>query len=153
MIKIQIDDLMAELSLGEYGDRLVDYNSGIIQEVMYEIAGGPYTSDYDLWNWARDNQDIIEDSIMEFGIDTNNLNLTGIFQSAYTYKLENELLSDVKHIVRYWIYHNLPVDELSEDMVDYIEDYSNTIDTNKRLDWIMEEVLDYMEVYHNDELK
>lgn len=155
MIKLQIDNLIQELDLdlGGHGFNMVDYNSGVIEDVIFEIADNVFVSDFDLWNWARDNQDVVESTILEFGMDTDNLDLTRTFSMAHTLKLEQDMRNDINHIVRYWIYHNLPVDELSEDMVEYIEDYSNVIDTNQRLDWIMEEILDYMEVYHNDELK
>ena len=152
MMKLNVKELMEDLNLGEYEEEIVEYDDGIIQEVIYEIAGGIFTSDHDLWDWARVNQDVVNANIATFDIDIDNLNLTSIFQSAYTYNIENELLSNVKHIVKYWIYHNFPHYEISQDIVDYIEDYSNAIDTNKRLEWIMEEIKDYMEVYHNDEL-
>ena len=153
MIKLNVKELMEDLELGEYGDRLIEYDNGYICDVISEITNrGVSIYNYDLWNWAKDNSDWIEEGIVQFGIDSKNFDLMRIFMQGQYLQIQDELYSNLNDIIRYWIYNNLTVSELSQDMVNYIEDYSNTIDTNTRLDWIMEEILEYMEVYHNDEL-
>ena len=143
-IEIESDDLILQLR---------DYDNGYISDLINEIADNNvsiYTND--LWTWARDNSDKVEDAISEFGWDSKNGTLEGLFQLAMYSDNENIIYNDLQNAIRYTIYDYISdMETISESLYDYIEDIVEDVDNNDMLNIILETIDEFIEEAGTDE--
>lgn len=123
-----------------------DYNEGYICDIVMEVCDNKidiYNSD--LWNWAKDNQDYVEEAINEFGIDSNNFDLMKLFQQGQYYYYNEICYEYLDDIIEYLILSNLEVEEISDTIYDEILNISGKGDNNARIENYIEEIEELIE--------
>lgn len=120
-----------------------DYSNGYICDIITEVCDNNvdiYNSD--LWEWAKDNEYYIEQAINEFGIDSNNFDLIGLFQQGQYFYYEETCYKNLDDIIEYLILSNLDVEEISDAVYDEILNISGKEDNNARIEDYIEEIED-----------
>lgn len=143
MEKLNVYELKQEMgrNIGEYGDRMIDYDNGYISDVIQEIAdNGVDIYNYALWDWAKDNSEYVEDAIDEFGWDSKNSTLIQLFQMSQYLQIQEELYENLDDIIIYWIYDKIEYEEITLEEKQAIIDYCYRIDNNMELENVLEEI-------------
>lgn len=137
----KIEELKNDLYLGEVGDYFCDYDNGYICDIITEIADNNIDIYYyNLFEWAKNNFDIIEESNAEMGAPNNIIKQ--IQQGQFLY-YERDLYENLHDIVLFRLYDyiekDLNIDELTEEQTDEIE-LLNLDDNNEQLENLINEV-------------
>lgn len=123
-----------------------DYSNGYICDIITEVCDNNvdiYNSD--LWDWAKDNEYYIEQAINEFGIDSSNFDLIGLFRQGQYFYYEETCYNNLDDIIEYLILSNLDVEEISDAVYDEILNISGKKDNNARIENYIEEIEDLIE--------
>ena len=152
MKNINIEQLKNDLVTGEYGDQFTDYDSGYICDLLNEIADGNVDIyNTDLWTWARDNTGYVEQSMMEFGWDSKESSLEQLFQMGQYLEISEDLYKNLDDSIKYFIYDNLDVEYIDNELYNFIDELCNNVDHNERLDVILDQVIEYIKTEVQDE--
>lgn len=73
-----------------------------------------YTSD--LFDWAKYNDEYIEQAICEFGIDKDNFSLTRLIQSGQYLQLTQDLYNNIDEIIKMFAFY---------EMIEQLKDFEN----------------------------
>ena len=123
-----------------------DYSKGYICDIITEVCDNNvdiYNSD--LWDWAKDNEYYIEQAINEFGIDSNNFDLMGLFREGQYIYYQETCYNNLDDIIEYLILSNLDVEEISDAVYDEILNISGKEDNNARIEDYIEEIEELIE--------
>ena len=101
-----------------------------------------YTSD--LFDWAKYNDDYIQQAICEFGIDKDNFSLDRLIQSGQYIQLTQDLYNDIDEIIKALAFYemieqlnDLTNDEIEFDFDEFVENVEN-LDSNNYFNDIVE---------------
>ena len=142
------------LCLGDYGEYLVDYNSGYICECIGELADNNVSIyNYDLLEWVRNNSEYVEQAVAEFGIDSRNFDFFRLLQQGQYMQIEEELYSNLDDILTNWIInyieYDLDIKELTDEQAEQVEDLFNKYESNDELEYIIEKIKEIFESEEN----
>ena len=118
-----------------YIDELCDYNdSTYICDAIAEMSDNHVDIYYsELFDWAKDNYSYIEEANQEMGTPND---ITKQIQQAQFYVNENYCYENIKDMLLIYCYDQFQkagIEEISEDLVDKIEEYAESIDSNDYL--------------------
>lgn len=139
---VRIEDLQANLNLGEYGDRLTEYDSGDISDVFTEIADGNVDSYYaDLLAWLPDNYEWL-DHVHNEGLlsGTGNYDLFQHIQVAQMESIRDNLYEHLEDIIRNLILEDLKdkgIYVISDELANYLYDHIDLDDTYQNIEDIL----------------
>lgn len=141
------------LYLGEYGEYLVDYNSGYICDCISELADNNVDIyNYNLLEWVRNNSEYVEQAVTDFGIDERNFDFFGLLRQGQYVQITEELYNNLDDIITNWIInyieYDLNIKELTDEQAEQVEDLFNKYDNNDELEYIAEKI---KEVFENEE--
>lgn len=145
-VKERIKELENKYKLDEILYCFGDYSKGYIYDIIMEVCDDKidiYNSD--LWDWAKDNEYYIEEAINEFGIDSNNFDLTKLFQQGQYFYYDKICYNNLDDIIEYLILSNLDAEEISDAVYDEILNISEKEDNNARIENYIEEIEDLIE--------
>lgn len=138
------------LYLGDYGEYLVDYNSGYICDCINEIsANNVNTYNDDLLKWCKYNSEYVKRAIDEFGLDSRNFDFFELLRQGQYIQIEDELYSNLDDILTNWIInyieYDLDIKELTDEQTEQVEDLFNKYDNNDELEYIIEQIKEIFE--------
>lgn len=149
MEKLKVIELINDLSIPDGAEYISDY-TGNIEEALHEMADSNVNIyNYDLWNWARDNQSAVEDYVAEFGIDEKNFDLIRLFMGAQYMEIYNEYLRNEDDVIAFYALNSIMKDYKQEEITieqwEFIQDGLRSIDYNNHLEDIDEIVRNLFE--------
>ena len=120
-----------------------NYSSGYIGDIITEVADNNIDIyNYNLWEWAKNNEYYIEQAVSNFGIDYKNFDLIQLFRMAQ-YEFYNEAIySNLSDFIYYAILNNIDAEEISDEILDEIEKIANEEDNNEQLETYIEKIND-----------
>lgn len=138
------------LYLGDYGEYLVDYNSGYICDCISELADNNVDIyNYDLLEWVKDNSEYVERAVAEFGIDSRNFDFFGLLRQGQYLQIEEELCNNLDDILTNWIInyieHDLDIKELTDEQAEQVEGLFGKYDNNDELEYIIRNIEEIFE--------
>lgn len=141
------------LYLGDYGEYLVDYNSGYICDCISELADNNVDIyNYNLLEWVKSNSSYVEDAVAEFGIDSRNFDFFRLLQQGQYMQITDELYSNLDDIITNWIInyieYDLEIKELTDEQAEQVEELFNKYDNNDEFEYIIEKI---EEIFENKE--
>ena len=148
---IKILDEIKSLNIGDYGDRLENYGgSDYIGDAISEIADENVDTYYpDLFDWAKENYDYINEANEEFGMPKDNDIIEQIQQGQY-YEIEQEIYENLQDCIKNYAYKyilnkdGLNILEIPEEKFLCLESELEKIDNNNTFDDIIEIVNDIL---------
>ena len=148
---IKIVDEIKNLNIGDYGDRLENYDgSDYIGDAITEVADESVDIYYsDLFEWAKKNYDYINEANEEFGIPRDGDIIKQIQQGQF-YAIEQEIYEDLQDCIKNYAYKyilnkdGLNTLEVSEDKFLCLERELEKMDHNNTFDDIIEVVNDIL---------
>ena len=148
---IKIVDEIKNLNIGDYGDRLENYDgSDYICDAISEIADENTDIYYsDLFEWAKENYDYINEANEEFGIPKDGDIIKQIQQGQF-YAIEQEIYEDLQDCIKNYAYKyilnkdGLNTLEIPEDKFLCLESELEKLDNNNTFDDIIETVNDIL---------
>ena len=148
---IKIVDEIKNLNIGDYGDKLENYDgSDYICDAISEIADENTDIYYsDLFEWAKENYDYINEANKEFGIPEGGDIIKQIQQGQF-YAIEQEIYEDLQDCIKNYAYkyilnvEGLNTPEISEEKFSCLECELEKIDNNNTFDDIIEVVNDIL---------
>ena len=142
-------ELMQQLETGDLGDQFTNYSDGYIGDIIAEIADNNvdiYHSD--LWDWAKNNYEWCEEAIAQ-GLyevtSSREFDIHKLFQAGQYEQNTQNLYESLDNSIKYFIYHNLELEEIDGDLQEFIEGLCDDVDNNQKLEDILQEVIDYIE--------
>ena len=128
-----------------YCDNICDYSDGYICDVIMEIADNNVDIYYyDLFEWAKNNFDAINEANDELG--TPDDIIKQIQQGQYL-QIERELYDNFDDMIKLYIYdfiyNVLNIEEITEEQAEKIDD--SNFDNNDRLDDVNDFINDLFE--------
>ena len=142
-------ELMQQLETGDLGDQFTNYSDGYIGDIIAEIADNNvdiYHSD--LWDWAKNNYEWCEEAIAQ-GLyevtSSREFDIHKLFQAGQYEQNTQNLYESLDDSIKYFIYHNLELEEIDGDLQEFIEGLCDYVDNNQKLEDILQEVIDYIE--------
>lgn len=138
------------LYLGDYGEYLVDYNSGYICDCISEIADNNVDIyNYDLLEWVKDNSEYVERAVAEFGVDSRNFDFFGLLQQGQYMQIEYELYNNLDDILTNWIInyieYDLNIKELTDEQAEQVGGLFNKFDNNDGFEYVIEKIKEIFE--------
>lgn len=115
---------------------ICDYNNGYICDVISEISDNQVDIYYyNLFEWAKENFNIIEEANEEFGAPND---IIKQLQQAQYYNNSNELYEDLENMILLYTYNYLLENEilLNDEELEELEEELKKIDNNNRLEEI-----------------
>ena len=148
---IKIVDEIKNLNIGDYGDRLENYDgSDYIGDSISEVADESVDIYYpDLFDWAKENYDYIYEANEEFGIPEGGDIIKQIQQGQF-YAIEQEIYEDLQDCIKNYAYKyilnkdGLNTLEIPEDKFLRLECELEKLDHNNTFDDIIETVNDIL---------
>lgn len=142
------------LYLGDYGEYLVDYNSGYICDCISELADNNVSIyNYDLLEWVKDNSEYVERAVSEFGIDERNFDFFRLLQQGQYMQIEEKLYNNLDDVLTNWIInyieYDLNIKELTDEQAEQVEDLFNKYESNDELEYIIEKIKEIFESEEN----
>lgn len=139
-----VSDLRDEHRLDDVFDNFYDC-TGYICDAISEIADSNvsiYNSD--LWDWARDNEEYVEQAVNEFGIDSKDFDLIRLFQQGqYLYNSEY-MYEHLDEMILFYAYNyiceELSIEEITSDEKEELEELLGEIDNNNQIEDIIEKI-------------
>lgn len=145
-IKERIKELENKYELDEILYCFDGYSKGYIGDIITEVCDNNVDiCNNDLWEWAKDNEYYVERAINEFGIDSSNFDLIGLFRQGQYLYYEETCYNNLDDIIEYLILSNLDVEEISDAVYDEILNISGKKDNNARIENYIEEIEDLIE--------
>lgn len=147
-----INEYKDNLNIGEYGEDFLDYDaSDYIGDVITYIADANIDIyNYNLWNWAKDNESWIEEAIAEglYSIDSKNFDLMRLFMAGQYMEITYDLYENLDDIVEYVVLEELEDEFINtKRLIEVIEDTCINIDNNRTIEYYIDIVRDTMEDY------
>ena len=139
---VRIEDLQANLNLGEYGDRLTEYDSGYISDVFTEIADSNVDYAYAaLLAWLPDNYEWLE-HVQNEGLlsGTGNYDLFQHIQIAQMESIRDNLHEHREDIIQNLILEDLKdkgIYAISDELANYLYDHIDLDDTYQNIEDIL----------------
>lgn len=158
MEKLKIEKLKNDLFIGELGDRLIDYNSGYIGDVIAEIADNnvPIYTD-DIWKEAAENASYIEEALDEYGTPTDfhgKVDILCILTQGLCYKNECDLYNNLEDNLKFWAYnyieYTLKIKEITEEQNDNLLNWDFS-DNSEQLENLIEHINNIFEEEKEEE--
>lgn len=141
MKNLKIEELKKELYTGDFGDCLRDYNNGYIGDIIAEIADNHIDIYYyDLFEWAKNNFDIITEANEEMG--TPNDIIKQIQQGefvAFERDLYENLEDSLKNFMYDYIEKDLDIQEITEEQNENLLDWDFS-DNNEQLENLIKHI-------------
>lgn len=140
----EITDLLIEFG---------DFSSGYICDIIMEVADNNIDIyNYNLWNWAKNNEYYIEQAVKSMGMDSKNFDLMQLFQMAQYEFYSEAIYSNLSDFIYYAILKNVDAEEISDDILEEIENIANEEDSNEELETYIEEINDMIEEGEQNEM-
>ena len=148
---IKIVDEIKNLNIGDYGDKLENYDgSDYICDAISEVADESVDIYYsDLFDWAKENYDYINEANEEFGIPKDGDIIEQIQRGQY-YAIEQEIYENLQDCIKNYAYkyilnvEGLNTLEIPEDKFLRLKCELKKIDNNNTFDDIIEIVNDIL---------
>ena len=146
---IKIVDEIKKLNIGDYGDRLENYDgSDYICDAISEIADENVDTYYpDLFEWAKENYVYINDANDELGMPHD---IIEQIQQGQYYAIEQEIYENLQDCIKNYAYKyifnwdGLNTPEVPEDKFLCLESELEKMDHNNTFDDIIEVVNDIL---------
>ncbi|HZJ99388.1 MAG TPA: hypothetical protein VFC79_05255 [Tissierellaceae bacterium] len=140
------------LNIGEYGEQFIEYdtNEYVCDIITYIADSNVDIYNYNLWEWAKDNEQWIEEAIAEglYNIDSRDFDLMALFMAGQYLQITNDLYADLDDIIPYVLLDNLKDDYINvKRLLEVIEDTCIDIDNNDTIDYYIDIVKDEMQDY------
>lgn len=141
-IKERIEKVQEFVSYGEDFD---NYNRGYVSDVISEIADynvDIYTSD--LWAWAAENYEWVDEAMREFGTPQN-FDILQVLKSGQFLKYETEMYDEISDLSEYWILMRLDelgVEEYTAETQEFI--CMHEFESNTQLENVLEEIKNFV---------
>jgi predicted transcriptional regulator len=154
-LKMNKKELMEQLETGDYGDQFTNYSDGYIGDIISEIADRNIDIYYsDLWDWAKNNYEWCEEAIAQ-GLyevtSSREFDIHELFQAGQYEQYTHDLYENLDDSIKYFIYHNLELEEINEELQDFIDDLCDDVDNNKKIEDVLYEVNAFIENMGNQE--
>ena len=148
---IKIVDEIKNLNIGDYGDRLENYGGSIYVCVAIRYIADENVDIYysDLFDWAKENYDYINEANEEFGIPKDGDIIKQIQQGQF-YAIEQEIYENLQDCIKNYAYKYILDDEelntleISEEKFSCLERELEKIDNNNTFNDIIEVVNDIL---------
>lgn len=142
---VELNAVLDELDLGDYGEYLNDYREGYICDIIAEIADGETSIYYsDIIKYASEHFGEVADAIDEFGLDGCGRDLYKAAQIAEFSSIERDIYDHLDDclIMRAaeYILNNLRVETVSGDIWAEVESICARTTSNDRLDSFLDEI-------------
>lgn len=123
-----------------------EYSQGHICDIITYVCDN-YVDiyNYDLWEWARDNTYYVERAVANNGIDDRDFDLIRLFQWAQYEFYSDAIYSNLSDFIYYAILKNIDAEEISDDILEEIENIANEEDSNEKLETYIEKINDLIE--------
>lgn len=93
-----------------------------------------------MWEWAKGNEEYIEDAVKEYGIDERDFDLMQLFrQGQYNYYIQ-ACYDNLNDLIKYSILYNINAEEISEEILERIDEIANEEDNNEQIESYIEEI-------------
>lgn len=140
-MKIKIEELKKDLFTGDLGDRFRDYDNGYICDIITEIADANIdVYYYDLFDWAKNNFDIIEEANEEFGASND---IIKQMQQGEYLAFEHDLYDNLEDSLKYFMYDyiekDLKIEEITEEQNENLLDWDFS-DNNEQLENLIDHI-------------
>lgn len=124
-------------------DNFIEYRDGYIDDVIFQVANNSVDIyDSDLWDWARDNKEYIEEAVIEYGINTRDFNLIELFRQGQYLCYRNIMEGNVEALIQYYaydyIYSELNINEISTDEKQKLEEMLSELNDSSKIDEIID---------------
>ena len=124
----------------DLADNFAEYDSGYICDIISQVADNwvdIYTSD--LMKWNANNYEYVEEAIQEFGAP-NEFDMVKAIQMGQYLCYERAMYDNLYWCIKLAILKNIQAEEISEDILEKIEQIANEEDNNAQLEDYIEEV-------------
>jgi len=146
------EELRDKLDIGDYGDRIEEYNDGYICDIFGEIADSATSTYYsDIIKYIANHVDEVNDTIAEFGWEGCGSDLYKAGQMAEYNSIERDLEDHIDDIIVYAALVDKFGDNIPEDAFEAVYDNVNNIDWNERLDSAIYDALSVLDEEDEDE--
>lgn len=140
------------LNIGEYGEQFTDYDtSEYIGDVITYIADSSVDIyNYDLWEWAKNNECWIEEAIAEglYPIDSRDFDLMRLFMAGQYIQITDNLYEHLDDSIAYSVLENLEDEFINKKrLIEVIGNTCINIDNNNTIEHYIDIVKDEMEDY------
>lgn len=140
-MKIKIEELKKDLFTGDLGDRFRDYDNGYICDIITEIADANIDIYYyDLFEWAKNNFDIIEEANAEMGAPND---IIKQIQQGEFLAFERDLYDNLEDSLKYFMYDyiekDLEIEEITEEQNEKLLDWDFS-DNNEQLENLIDHI-------------
>lgn len=147
-----IKEYKDNLNIGEYGEDFLDYDENdYIGDVITNIADSNIDIyNYDLWEWAKNNEEWIEEAIAEglYSIDSRSFDLMRLFMAGQYMEITADLYEKLDDIIAYVVLEELEDEFINiKRLVEVIEDTCIDIDNNRTVEYYIDIVRETMEDY------
>lgn len=139
-------DYVGGYNVQDYADNFIDYNSGDISDIFWEIADS-FTSIYytDIAEFLKESFDDVNDYIYECGVIKNDdgyPDIMGTIQNAEREAIYNVIMEKEYDLLLYYSYvhlfDKLNIKEITEEEQEFVENnVNNTIDNG----WTLQEMI------------
>lgn len=141
---MKIEELKKDLYLGDYGEKIANYSSGYICDILTEIADNNVDLyNYDLLQWvANDSYNIAycDEAKDELGAD----GLIAMIQGGQYLKYSSNLYENLENIVKYYVFdyieNVLKLEEITEEQLNELEFEIDFTDNNEKLENINDKI-------------
>ena len=148
---IKLLDEIKNLNIGDYGDKLEDYDGSIyVGDAISYVADENVDIYYsDLFEWAKENYEYINEANEEFGIPKDGDIIKQIQQGQF-YAIEQEIYEDLQDCIKNYAYkyilneEGLNTLEIPENKFSCLECELEKLDNNNTFDDIIEIVNDIL---------
>src|SRR5699024_1909792 len=115
------------------------YDAGgyIADTITYIADSNVDIYNYNLWDWAKDNEEWIEEAIAEglYSIDSKDFNLMNLFMAGQYLHITNDLYENLDDIIAYAVLEELQDEFINtKRLVEIIADTCIDIDNNESIE-------------------
>ena len=140
------------LNIGEYGEYFFDYDeTEYIADIISYIADAKIDIyDYDLWAWAKDNNEWIDDAILNgfYIVEHDNFDLIKLFQAGQYLHITDNLYDNLDDIIAYAVLDEVQDEFINKQrLVEVIQDTCYNVDNNDTIEHYIDIVRDTMQDY------
>ena len=156
MEKINIKELLEEIKKdGVYFDEediidlvieFAEHSNGYICDIISSVADNNVDIyNYNLWEWAKNNEYYIEEAVKNYGIDERNFDLIRLFKYGQFEYYIQAIYSNLADFIKYSILYNINAEEISEEILEEIENIANEEDNNAKIEIYIDKINDLIE--------
>lgn len=135
----------------DLADNFAEYSNGYIGDIISQVADNwidIYTSD--LMKWNANNYEYVEEAMLEFGTPEK-FDMVRAIQMGQYLCYERAIYSNLYWCIKLAILENIQAEEISEDILEKIEQIANEEDNNASIEDYVEEIDNAIEEENKEE--